>query len=168
MFFWVKVPCGLVGRRQCIGGACSLHLQDWCDEPELRGIICIGWQEDMFEGEGQRVDTVCCTLPYASLFWCLLGVSLVWLSLCFTHPDWLFPSYFLSCHPVYMVPLSPSSSLKLWRLWQHIFLRCWLLPTSLHSAWTQKNILRIITSVKTLNLSLLFATNPQISSTFCS
>jgi hypothetical protein len=32
MFFWVKAPCGLVGRKGCF-----LLLQGWSDEPGLRG-----------------------------------------------------------------------------------------------------------------------------------
>jgi hypothetical protein len=27
MFFWVKTPCGLVGRSHCFGEVCFLHLQ---------------------------------------------------------------------------------------------------------------------------------------------
>jgi hypothetical protein len=32
VFFWVKSPCGLVGRSQRLGDACRLHLQGWSDE----------------------------------------------------------------------------------------------------------------------------------------
>lgn len=39
-----------------------------------------------------------------------------------------------------VAPLSSSSSLQARRWWQHDSSKCWLLPTSSHGTWAQKNI----------------------------
>jgi hypothetical protein len=52
MFFWIKSPCGLVGRSQRFREARCLHLQGLSDEATLLGSVYIA-VSGKSQGKGQ-------------------------------------------------------------------------------------------------------------------
>jgi hypothetical protein len=176
MFHWVWAPCGLPGRCQRFGEAYCLHLQGWSDHAGN-----IGWQEGKSEGNGLSGrceveiesprpmgpgnDWLRLSYPPPP-HWRLLGVTSLAPLQSLPHSVMIGPSFRLPFPPSYIIPLFLAWSLQPWRWRQYASSKRWLLPDSPHGAQTQKNIINIVTAVKTSNLKQYESWNRVLSFDF--
>jgi hypothetical protein len=180
IFYWVKWLYGLVGRSQLFGEVCCFHLAGlkwWARTVKDNIYRVVGgevWGKGFFQdGWGRNWAGPMRRLQLGvgrgedRWWWCgesrrdevspLQGPlhkadTLAW--------DYLHSvkSQIRGFHARLgeePVPPSHGSSRKLWRWRQHASSKHWLLPTNPHGSLAQKNVIRIVTTVKILNLTFL-------------